>query len=83
MNFLSQAIYSLRPDSEYTYTDNDYSTINWIKLDGEAPTQQEIDAEIDRLKMAFENDKIAKEAAKLELLAKLGITEDEVKLLLS
>jgi hypothetical protein len=81
-NYLADAIKSLRPSAEFSYTDNNYSTIQWIVLDGEAPTQAEIDAEIARIKAAEidqENDLAVKKAA---LLERLGITEDEAKLLL-
>jgi hypothetical protein len=82
MDYLNQAIYALKPDAEYTHSDNDYSTIQWIKIDGDAPTQAEIDAKIEEIKAKEITDKAAKAAAKAELLAKLGITEDEAKLLL-
>lgn len=48
-------------------------------------TAEEI-ANIENMKAkreAIEADKLAKETAKLDLFAKLGITEDEAKLLLS
>lgn len=83
MNYLAAAIDQLVPNSEYTFTDNDYSTIKWIKLEADAPTQIQIDAEIEAIKAKEIADKATKEAAKAELLARLGITEDEAKLLLS
>ena len=82
MNYLSLAIYALRPDSEYTYTDGDYSTISWIKLEGDAPTQSEIDAKIEEIKAQEIADKTAKARDKAALLNRLGISEDEAKLLL-
>ena len=81
-NYLTLAIYALRPDSQFTYSDNDYSTISWIKLEGDAPTQAEIDAEIVKIKAQEEADKAAKAADKAALLDKLGITADEAALLL-
>jgi hypothetical protein len=82
MDYLNQAIYALKTDAEYTYSNNDYSTIQWIKLDGVAPTQAEIDAKIEEIKAKEITDKAAKATAKAELLAKLGITAEEAKLLL-
>jgi len=80
--FLVKAIQSLKPNAEFSFIDNDYSTIKWDVLEGTAPTQAEIDAEIEKIKAQEAADQAAKEAAKADLLAKLGITEDEAKLLL-
>jgi hypothetical protein len=82
-NYLTQAIQSLCPTAEFSFTDNDYSTIQWIVLEGEAPTQKQIDDEIKRLKAAEITDAVKAEANKAALLAKLGITADEARLLLS
>jgi hypothetical protein len=82
MNYLAAAIDQLVPNAEYTFTDNDYSTIRWIKIEGNAPTQAEIDAKIEEIKAKEITDKAAKATAKAELLAKLGITAEEAKLLL-
>lgn len=81
--YLSLAISSLREGSEFTYTDNDYSTIEWHVLDGTAPTQAEVDAEIERIKAAEVTAVAEKAAAKTALLQRLGITEEEAKLLLA
>jgi hypothetical protein len=82
-DYLTQAIRSLKPNSEFVYTDSDYSTINWIVLDGDAPTQKEVDAAILEVKADEEAATEAKATAKAALLDKLGISEDEAKLLLS
>jgi hypothetical protein len=42
-NYLVAAIRKLRPNSEFSFQDDDYSTIKWNVLDGDAPTQAEID----------------------------------------
>jgi hypothetical protein len=83
MNYLFLAIRSLRPDAEFSFTEQDYSTVIWTKLEGNPPTQTQIDAAIEEVKA----NKIAAEAMvatqKQALLAKLGITADEARLLLS
>jgi hypothetical protein len=82
MNDLVKAIFKLRPNSEFSFQDNDYSTIKWDVLDGDAPTQKEIDAAIKQVKadeIAEIETKIAKREA---LLFKLGITEEEARILL-
>lgn len=82
MDYLNRAIYSLKPEAEYTYSNDDYSTIQWIKLEGDAPTQSEIDAEIESLKAKDIADKASRAADKAALLERLGITAEEAKLLL-
>jgi len=82
-NYLVKAIYKLKPNAEFSLIDNDYSTVKWDVLEGDAPTKSEIDAAIKEV----EADELAQikvnASAKSALLAKLGITEDEAKLLLS
>jgi hypothetical protein len=79
---LVRAIYFLRPTSQFSLDNGDYSTIKWDFLEGEAPTQTEIDAAIIQIKEKEEADKIAKAAQKAALLARLGITEEEAQLLI-
>ena len=83
MSDLTKAIRLLKPNSEFSYQNNDYSTIKWDVLEGNAPTQTEIDAALQQV----EADEIAAEAKtatdKTALFAKLGINPDEAKLLLS
>jgi hypothetical protein len=83
-NYLSLAIQKLRPDSEYKFSEQDYSTIEWIKLEGKAPTKAEIDAAIEQVKadeVQAELDKAAKKAAAEAKLAALGLTADDLKAL--
>ena len=47
---LSKAIKKLKPTAEFSYTNNDYSTIKWDVLEGEAPTQAEINETIEQIK---------------------------------
>ncbi len=82
-NYLSKAILKLKPDSQFTYTDDDYSTIKWDVLDGNAPTQAEIDEAIEQVKADELAEAEAKAQAKAALLERLGITQDEANLLLS
>jgi len=81
--YLTKAIRKLKPNSEFSFNDDDYSTIKWDVLDGEAPTQKEVG---DAVKAIEAEEKIAetnRAADKAALLARLGITQDEAKLLLS
>ena len=78
---LTKAIYSLRPDSEFVFTNGDYATIQWHKLEGDAPTQSEITVAIKTIETnqaKAEADKLtAKQSAQAKLAA-LGLTSDEV-----
>jgi hypothetical protein len=81
-NYLGKAIKLLKPTAEFSFTDNDYSTIKWDVLEGNPPTQVEIDAAIEQIK-ADETTQVATKAAQRQaLLTRLGITEDEARLLL-
>jgi hypothetical protein len=82
-SYLADAIKSLRPSSEFSYTDDDYATIQWDVLEGKAPTQAEINAEIAKIKADEITEAETKANAKAALLDRLGITADEAALLLS
>jgi hypothetical protein len=83
MSYLVKAINKLKPTAQFSFTDEDYSTIKWDILEGDAPTQAEIDAAIEQIKANEVSQAEAKAAQKAALLDRLGITEDEAKLLLS
>jgi len=83
MDYLTKAIFKLKPTAEFVITNNDYSTIIWHILDGQAPTQNEIDEMIEQIKADEIAEAQAKAQAKAALLAQLGITEEQAKLLLS
>jgi len=80
---LGRAIFSLRPGSEFVLENHDYSTIEWIKLDGKAPTAKEVEAEMLRIEAEDAATEANKTVAKAALLERLGITEEEARLLLS
>ncbi len=81
-DYLAEAILKLKPNSEFTYSNRDYSTINWIVLEGQAPTQAEIDEAIEQVKADEITEAQAKATQKAALLERLGISEDEARLLL-
>ena len=83
MSNLGKAIKALRPTSEFSYSDNDYSTIKWDKLEGDAPTKSEIDAAIKQVETDEIAAKATQQSAKSALLERLGLTEEEASLLLS
>ena len=83
-NHLVLAIRKLRPNSEFSFTNNDYSTIKWDVLDGDAPTQKEIDAAIKEVKADEAQAEATKATAKATAegkLAALGLTTDDLRAL--
>jgi hypothetical protein len=81
---LNKAIKLLRPTAQFSFTDNDYTTIKWDVLEGEAPTQAEIDAAIEQVKAdeiaEAEAKAQAKAAAEAKLVA-LGLDLDDLRAL--
>jgi len=76
------AIKSLRPTAEFSIVGGDISSIQWDVLEGDAPTQSEIDAEIAKIEAT--EIKLQKEinAQKQSILDRLGLTAEEAALLL-
>ena len=81
--YIIKAIQLLKPTAEFSFINDDYSTINWDVLDGDSPTQDQIHAAIERIKLEEAEAETSKVIEKAALLAKLGITADEAALLLS
>jgi mannose-6-phosphate isomerase-like protein (cupin superfamily) len=83
-SYLSRAIQKLKPGSEYVIQADDYSTIKWVVLEGEAPTQAEIDDAIEQVKAdeiaEIEAQANAKAAAQAKLAA-LGLTVEDLQAL--
>ena len=78
---LIDAILLLKPNSQFVITENDYSTIKWHVLDGNAPTQAEINAAIEQVKvndLALETQAQAAKAGAQAKLEALGLTADDL-----
>ena len=82
-DYLFKAIRKLKPTAEFSFQDDDYSTIKWDVLEGNAPTQKQINDAIEQVKADKLVEAQAKATAKAALLERLGITQDEANLLLS
>jgi hypothetical protein len=82
MSYLVKAINNLKPTAEFSFTEENYSTIKWDVLDGAAPTLAEINAEITAIKTKEAKSAKDQDAAKASLLARLGLTENELAILL-
>ena len=83
MSIIIEAIRNLAPESEFSYKDEDLTTIEWQSENIKQPTIAAIEKEIAKVKTAKETEAATKEAAKAALLTKLGITAEEAVLLLS
>lgn len=78
---IANALQSLRPGAEFTFNDDDLSTITWHTEGVTTPTQEEIDNEIKRLDEEAAQAVTAKADAKASALAKLaaiGLTPEEI-----
>jgi hypothetical protein len=81
MNYLVAAIHKIKPDAQFLFTDEDYSTIQWVELEGTAPTKAQINAAIAEIKAEEEAAQTAKSAAAASATAKLeaiGLTAAEI-----
>lgn len=83
MSYLVKAIQKLHPEAEFSLENDDYSTVVWDKLDGTAPSKKDIEDAIAAIKSDEANAEINAAKVKQALLDRLGISEEEVKLLLA
>jgi len=67
--------------SEWTLNGDEYSGLTWLS-DTPKPTQEELDALWDATLATIQQEKVDKQAARQALLDRLGITEDEARMLL-
>jgi hypothetical protein len=81
-DYLVDAIKLLKPYSEFSFQGSDYSTIKWDVLEGDAPTQAEINKAIEQVKVDEIAEAQTKASKRAELLNRLGITEEEARILL-
>jgi hypothetical protein len=69
-------------DSQWTLNGDDYSGLIWLS-DSAKPSKSTLDGLWDKVQNEITAKAQANASAKSALLAKLGITQDEAKLLLS
>jgi hypothetical protein len=84
MSYLTKAINKLKPTAEFSFSNDDYSTVKWDVLEGDAPTQAEIDDAIEQVKadeaQAIIDQANAKATAQAKLAA-LGLTVEDLQAL--
>jgi len=84
INF-AKAIQNLKPGCEFRFENDDYSTIEWIVIEGNPPTLAQVNAEVARLEneaATAEAAKIASKQSAMDKLTALGLTADEVAALI-
>lgn len=75
---ITEAIIRLRPTAQFMLAGDNFTDIEWL-CECTKPTIKEIEAEVARLPQIIAE----KEAAKQAILDRLGITNEEAKLILS
>ena len=79
---IADAILTLVPNAEFTFQETDLESLQWHSKTSR-PTNEQILAAVENNEALKIQAATAKAAEKAALLAKLGITADEAKLLLS
>jgi hypothetical protein len=79
----ASAIKSLRPNVEWSMSGDDVENIIWHTEGVEPLTEKEVQDEIIRLEQAQENEQVVKATQKAAILERLGLTEDELRVVLS
>jgi hypothetical protein len=80
---IAEAITALRPDAHWYMVGNTLDGLVWEDEEQTAPTQEEIDVKLVELETELEAAKVAKVAQKAAILERLGLTEDELRVVLS
>lgn len=68
------------PNSEWYLNGDDYSGLTWLSSD-KKPTKKELDDQREAVMKKIEDTQLAKKAARLAILEKLGLTEDDIGIL--
>lgn len=72
--YITQAIFNLAPNAEFSFTEDDIKTLEWHTPEIEKPSDDEILAEAQRLSEMPE-----KELTIADKLASVGLSIDELK----
>lgn len=80
---ITRAIRELSPTAEFSFKEDDISTLKWHNSKAKRPTDEEILAQCAIVEAAIISENESKATAKAALLTRLGITQEEANLLLS
>jgi hypothetical protein len=78
----TEALASLLPGVEFTLIDDQYDSVIWTNEPANKPTPADIENAKNVLEQNLINSAAQRADAKAALLERLGITEDEAKLLI-
>lgn len=84
MSYLFKAIKKLKPEAQFSFQNEDYSTVKWDSIEGEAPDEKVIDLTIKQIKLEEADAESAAEALKESLvfkLERLGLDEGDLQAL--
>lgn len=76
------ALSSLRPNKQFNWSGENVEDIIWLDGKTKSPTQSEIDLEIVRLTNEYQSQIEAKAAQRQAIADRLGLTADELQILL-
>jgi hypothetical protein len=79
---MTQALMSLRPNAQFSWNEDDLSTLVWHTEGITNPTLKQVKDEVKRLELIKKNESDAKAAAKASAIAKLealGLNLDEAQ----
>lgn len=83
MTKMADAINLYNAAAQWTIQGDDYETLNWLSDDIVKPTKKQLEDLIPLVDRAKADQEIERQALKAELLAKIGISEEEFKTLIS
>lgn len=81
---LVKAIKHLKPNAHFSFKENDYSSIVWHKIEGDAPSFNELENALKEVKIIEEKqlaELLAKKTAAEAKLSALGLSLDDLKAL--
>jgi hypothetical protein len=81
-DYLEKAILALKPSAQFTIVNNDFDTMVWHSTDIQKPTKKQVEQKCQELEDYDKQIPLKREKA-ISKLIELGLTEEEVKLLLS
>lgn len=78
----ARTLVHLAPNAKWSISGNDYSSLEWLSKDVK-PTEEEIIAAWPAAKAAYEAKVATRATNKQAILDRLGLTQEEVRVLLS
>ena len=83
LHYLIKSLQKLRPNENFSITENDLNSLIWVNDTVTTPSKSEIEVAIKAVKVEEKAAAEAKAAQRKAILDRLGITSEEAALLLS